>query len=854
MSFSTIISDMGIYNKAKQKPCMTAFIVSLIMLFLYSLIQGIYPFGSVTFLRKDLYHQYLPFLYELRRKLISGESLKYSFNLGIGSSFYAMYVYYLSDPLNFLCILVPERFLLEFLTLITYMKIALASANMCRYLRYRNKGMEAVYLIPLSLCYGFSGYIASFDWNVMWMWGIALAPVTLMGFEKVFDGEKSYHYILPMAFTVWTNYYIAMVIGIFLVFYFVVLCVERYDGLLKLLKSGISLLISTIISAGMCAVLLIPEWASIRQTSFAGIKFPHEIKFYLSLPKLMVRSLMAVGVETGLGHEPAIYASVAVLMLAPLYFMNKDVPLRCKITKGFLIVFFYLSFDTNVLEYIWHGFNYPDSIPARQAFLFVIILLSLAEDGIYSLHRGDKKILITGLIPVAIYSVCLVFCRSESHTDRYTWIFSAIFILIYMTLTIVYAFMPDEFASWGRMAAVFILIFELSINLSLTSSRDISREAYFRHIGSYWKLAEEAAAINPVNQGHFTRLDVAEQNIRNISCLAGYADASYFSSTINEGVTDFYKEFGMKASRVHYMADGMTPFTAMIMGVDYILADDFRNNQTDYDVAFYKGEEDGDYLYERLFMLPFGYAVPYKDYDFDMETENMCDPVVRQNRISVKLGGDEVFHEISDEYIHEEEGRAEIYVPEDGHYYAWTDADVDEVSEYTELHEAEDEPYGRFEDMKYNSVMDLGRLDKGDTVTLLSDEESEEDYLDIALYRIDPVSMQSLEDRLGEETLTLTEFEDDHIEGIIDISEKKELLLTMPCSDGWEIIMDGNQRIEPESFYGLFMMLPLPEGLHHISLSYHIPFFTTGVITTLISLFIFIALIICGHHRKAITK
>ncbi len=144
---------------------MTAFVISCVMLFLYSLIQGIYPLGSVTFLRKDLYHQYLPFLYELRRKLLAGERFNYSFNLGLGSSFYAMYAYYLSDPLNFLCVFVPERFLLEFLTLITYMKIAIASANMCRYLKYKNKRLDIVYLIPLSLCYGFSGYIASFDWN-----------------------------------------------------------------------------------------------------------------------------------------------------------------------------------------------------------------------------------------------------------------------------------------------------------------------------------------------------------------------------------------------------------------------------------------------------------------------------------------------------------------------------------------------------------------------------------------------------------------------------------------------------------------------------------------------------------------
>ena len=126
-------------RQASGHPCVTAFILSFIMLVAYNIIQGIYPTGSVTFLRKDLYHQYLPFLYEFRRRLLEGKSLKYSFDLGLGSSFYAMYVYYLSDPLNFICVLIPEEALLEFLTLITYLKISLASASMCRYLVFRSQ-------------------------------------------------------------------------------------------------------------------------------------------------------------------------------------------------------------------------------------------------------------------------------------------------------------------------------------------------------------------------------------------------------------------------------------------------------------------------------------------------------------------------------------------------------------------------------------------------------------------------------------------------------------------------------------------------------------------------------------------
>ncbi len=172
------------YSYLRLRPYIVSFILSFIMLLIYSMIQDISPFGDITFLRKDLYHQYLPFLYELKRKLTSPSEFGYSFDLGLGSSFYALYVYYLSDPLDLLCIFIPEDHLLGFLTVITYLKIALSSSFMCMYLRYRAPSTRRLILVILSLCYAFSGYVASYDGNVMWMWGIALASLTIILFEK----------------------------------------------------------------------------------------------------------------------------------------------------------------------------------------------------------------------------------------------------------------------------------------------------------------------------------------------------------------------------------------------------------------------------------------------------------------------------------------------------------------------------------------------------------------------------------------------------------------------------------------------------------------------------------------------
>ena len=98
------------------------FIVSIII----CAILGTYPFGENCVLHMDMYHQYCPFFMELRDKLAEGGSLLYSWNLGLGSDFLSLYAYYLASPLNWLLILCPKAFVIEFMTVTIWIKIALA--------------------------------------------------------------------------------------------------------------------------------------------------------------------------------------------------------------------------------------------------------------------------------------------------------------------------------------------------------------------------------------------------------------------------------------------------------------------------------------------------------------------------------------------------------------------------------------------------------------------------------------------------------------------------------------------------------------------------------------------------------
>ena len=90
----------------------------------------------------DMYHQYCPFFTELMEKLKTGGSPFYSWNIGLGADFVSLYAYYLASPLNWLLILWPRGYVIEFMTVLSILKIALSGLTFTYYLRRQSYGQR----------------------------------------------------------------------------------------------------------------------------------------------------------------------------------------------------------------------------------------------------------------------------------------------------------------------------------------------------------------------------------------------------------------------------------------------------------------------------------------------------------------------------------------------------------------------------------------------------------------------------------------------------------------------------------------------------------------------------------------
>ena len=108
--------------------CYLAFFCAVILMLLVFYCYEMVPFGDVTILRMDLYHQYGPLFAELFERVKQGKSLIYSWNTGLGGTFLGNFYNYLASPLLVVIFLFEHADQPDAIALMVLLKAAFAAA------------------------------------------------------------------------------------------------------------------------------------------------------------------------------------------------------------------------------------------------------------------------------------------------------------------------------------------------------------------------------------------------------------------------------------------------------------------------------------------------------------------------------------------------------------------------------------------------------------------------------------------------------------------------------------------------------------------------------------------------------
>ncbi len=148
---------------------------------------------------------------------------------------------------------------------------------------------------------------------------LVLAPLIVLGLEKLVFEKKYSLYCITLGLCILSNYYLSIMVCIFLCLYFLVLVPNLFgsDGWkafrARLLGAIGRFALFSLLAGGLASVLLIPEIAALHATEFSEFNFPEKINWYFSFFDVIARHATGVSRETGLDHWPNIFCSSASL-------------------------------------------------------------------------------------------------------------------------------------------------------------------------------------------------------------------------------------------------------------------------------------------------------------------------------------------------------------------------------------------------------------------------------------------------------------------------------------------------------------------------------------------------------------
>lgn len=802
-----------------------AFLVPVLIMVIIFIQRGIFPFGEESFLRTDMYHQYAPFFSEFQYKLKNGGSLLYSWDVGLGVNFSALYAYYLASPFNWLLIFCPKSLIIEFMTYLIVIKIGLAGLSQTYYLRkhFRCHNFGAAFF---GIFYALSGYMAAYSWNIMWLDCIVLFPLIMLGLERLVKERKWELYCVSLGLSILSNYYISIMICIFMVIYFVsLLLLEKRKSLKEYGIILVQFVLSSLGAGGFAGAVLVPEVMALQSTASGSTTFPKTFTSYFSIIDMIARHMGNVQVEIGLDHWPNLYCGVAVLMFVLIYFACRTIPAREKMVYGSLLLLFYLSFSVNVLNFIWHGFHYPNSLPCRQSFIYICLVLTMCFHAYRKLDTVPWKHMVLAFWGAAAF----VLIAEQTVTDdafHFAVFYGAIlFLALYAGL--LYLYQKGINRNALLLLALGLVSVEAAVNTTITSVTTTSRSAYILDNEDVENLLEYSIPKNT-----FYRVEKVTRKTKNDGAWMNFPSVSLFSSVANADLSALFRQLGCESSTNAYSITGSTPLVDSLLSVRYGLYSVIPHESV---LRNFLAESGSTYLYENIYTLPLAFMLPDQlAQEFDPSAGT---PAEVQNQFADLAGCSPV---LTDAWGEVNAQNFSFTAEEDGEYYVYViNKAIDEVTvEYEEQSRT-------FENVDRGYFLEIGWLNAGEEITVHCDGN---EILDARAYRFDENALGQIYEKLSKGGMTVTRWQDTRIEGSVQAAESGTMFTSIPYDEGWTVLVDGTQ-VQTRKIMGAFLGFDVPQGGHQITFTYFPPGLKAGMAISGISI-LFIALAFAGSRLR----
>jgi len=856
------------------------------------------PFGKLTLLYSDMYHQYFPFFKEFRRALVSGESLLYNWSVGLGVDYLGLISYYLASPLNLLSVLVPEAALLDYFSMLMPIKLGLAGMFFGIFLQkiFQKRDLS----IPLfSSFYALCAWALGYHWNIMWLDTFALLPLVMLGMVSLLRDKKFILYTVTLFLSIAINYYIGLFTCFFVLMVF--FCYEfcRWESREKFLRDFIRIAIFSVIAVGMSAVLTFTALSALQTTQSSVNSFPTEIRFNMNYWNQSIWGLMdsmsqVAGNMNG-GYSPTlkegnpnVYCGVFAIALGFLYLFNSNIRKRDKVCAAGLLFFLNLSFVVRQLDYIWHGFHFTNMIPYRFSFLYSFVLLYMA----YSAWVNRKHFQIWHIALSAVAGLSIMFCYKDINEEGFL-AYNLGLLALYVGVLVFqrYAAKPLKtgkktivnqqttqafLKTLSTLAFLAVMVGELVLNVmnfstSFPPTNDPNLPVGPNDSNTVIAYMKEQEADNP-----FYRTEFTHSKTLNDGALYGYNGITAFTSSANVNVTRFMAALGYGAKDTYnrYCYEEASPVSNLFLNLKYMIErDGLVENNPYFDDIYSSGNV---HLLENNAYLPLGFLTDPQLANVDF-LQTPANPFLFQNTLMKSATN-------LDSNVWTPLTKLEIYPPASGpvlntdiitgycsydnssnannsHFiYRYTVETEGFVCMYLDRSETNDFSFwhnGTYLYVESYSLPQMGSVcavKPGDTVEIwLNTKAGATGTARVYAAVLDEEAFREHYNQLAASPLEITSFSNTNIQGTVTSDGDKLLYTSIPQNGNWKALVDGKEA-EIVLVGNAMVGVMIPDGEHTVQIVYENKSYTLGLTVSIVSTVALIGAAVVLYNPKLLAK
>lgn len=829
----------------------TALLLMLFVLFIFSA----FPFGDVTVLRMDLYHQYGPLFVELYDRVTGAESFLYSWTSGGGSSFLGNFFNYLSSPFSALIFLFDRDEMPFAITTIVSLKCIFSAGTFTFYLK-KSLNRHSTVSAAFGVLYAFCAYFLAYYWNVMWLDGMIALPLLVHGIEKLVDNGKGWLYVCSLVYIIYCNYYIGYMSCIFSVIYliaYLIISEKRkqyidpdaiytnkyslkkffnYTIVDRLVKFAAYSLICGLI----CAFFLLPIYFILSGSSATSDSTPDGVEKYFSLFDFIETHF--AGLETTIRSSgsdilPNVYCSVLTIILLPLYMVNKNIRLKEKGVFAVLIAIFLLSFNNNYVNFFWHGLHFPNDLPYRFSYMYSFILLVIAFRGLMKIRSiSVKEIAFVGILWIAVIAVADELPTQKM--DSSTIYITLAFVLIYTA--VLFLLKKRNFSKFIASALILAIAF---CEVVIADPNALNFNQSLSNYNENYDVYTDAVSYLKENDKSDYRTELCSLKTRMDTCLYGYDGMSIFSSMAYEEYSGLQYSLGMYGNRINsYTYNTQTPVYNMMYNIKYLIYNGEETRpSTDLYTKYYEISNNA-VIYENDYFLPKAFCVNEALDAWNTAEGNPFQ--VQADFFALATGFSGIFTEaeyestsytgMSGEQITQggtywvekadsnsyAETNISLKAARDGNLYIYASAsDIANISVIT------DEESKSFS-IETPYIIDLGYFTEGQSVTISLDCASlptGEKSIEFFAYSINKDVLQAGYEKLRKEAMETETVTDRYISGTVYAESNRILYTSIPYDSGWSVYVDGT-KTETFKIGDSQLGVMLKPGQHKIEFKY----------------------------------